>query len=47
MVTVINRAFSNVLDLQEKLITLTTVDKGVTVKKELIVTPFNSAIEIS
>jgi hypothetical protein len=47
MVTVINRAFKNILDLQEKLINLTEVDKGITVKKELTVTPFNSAIEIS
>lgn len=46
MVSVINRAFKNILDLQEKLINLTSVDKGITVKKELTVTPFNSAIEI-
>jgi hypothetical protein len=47
LVTVINRAFRNILDLQEKLINLTAVDKGITVKKELTVTPYNSAIEIS
>lgn len=47
LVTVINRAFKNILDLQEKLINLTTIDKGITIKKELTVTPFNSAIEIS
>lgn len=47
MVTVINRAFKNILDLQEKLINLTTVDTGVSVKRELIITSNNRAIEIS
>lgn len=47
MVTVLNRAFKNILDLQEKLIILTEVDRGFSVKKELIITPNNRAIEIS
>lgn len=46
IVTVLNRVFNNIIDLQEQLINLTTIDNP-SVKKELIVTPFNSAIEIS
>lgn len=46
IVTVLNRVFNNIIDLQEQLINLTTIDNS-SVKKELIVTPFNSAIEIS
>lgn len=39
LVTVINRSLSNILDLQKKLIDLTVIDKGNTVKKELTLTP--------
>jgi len=43
---VINRVLSKVLDLQNKLVTLTSIDNSDTVKRELIITQNNSALEI-
>lgn len=44
---VINRILGRILSLQSKLITLTNVDYGNAVKKELVITENNSALEIS
>jgi hypothetical protein len=46
LVTVLNRVFNNIFNLQEQLISLTTID-NTSVKKELYITPFDSAIKIS
>jgi hypothetical protein len=44
---VINRVLSNIFDLQVKLVNLTSIDYGNSVKRELIITPNNSALRIS
>ena len=44
---VLNRVLSSVLDLQGKLINLTSIDYGNAVKRELIITQNNSALKIS
>jgi hypothetical protein len=47
MVSVLNRAFKNILDLQLKLIDLTAIDKSLTVKRELVIAPNVGTLQIS
>ena len=47
MVSVLNRAFKNILNLQLKLIELTAIDKSLTVKRELVIAPNIGTLQIS